>query len=150
MIEVPFPNKTRRLEEAGLPPQGNIVFQHVKAELQRLFLFTGKTRNCLWRGSLISVAYSHCIPSSSLSWTSVQSLLTLPKQISQRKVKHVEVEDSSCEDYLWKCVVLVNSLIHSCDNMIPLRHRESHPNHRYVKSGQALPVCDNGPCFESW
>lgn len=26
-------------------------------------------------------------------------------------------------------VVVVGSLIHSCDNMITLRHRESHPNH---------------------
>lgn len=61
--------------------------RNVKPQLWWLFLFTGRTGSCLQRGSLISVAYSHCIPSFSLSQTSVQSLLTLPKQISQWKVK---------------------------------------------------------------
>lgn len=120
--------KNRRLEEAGLSPQGNTVSEMWNPSYGGFFF----SLEGLEAVSKEGVWSRWPIPIVSPNFHCHKPLFNLCSHFQSKSANekwNFEVENSSCEDYLWKYVVVVNSLIHSCDNMIMLKHRESYPNH---------------------
>lgn len=119
MIKVPVQNKTERSEKGGLALPGNTELrQKCKTWSLRETSTKAVSGDEVWSWWPILIISPPLVPHDPLVSPPAPSLLAFSKQISQRKVKHVEVENSICKKYLWKCIDLVDSWMHNCNNMI--------------------------------